>query len=186
MTAKQDSDISTPKEISQFEAPKSKHGGLRGKPAPDVGVGIRVRGKAKKLTGYIALRKSVLERFMSQEQIEDGAYCQLLLGKGEEHRHIIRVMPARPRKTVGDGPVANGRFREQKGGVFILETALIPVPEGMGVTRRTAAQHFVNETEGHITVFFLTGEKKERPKELLPWEDDPDQSSSGDSSPDML
>ena len=139
--------------MDEFVKPTRNHGGLRGKPAPDVGIGIRVRGKDRRLTGYVSIKLPVLLRLMRQEHIEDGAYFLLTIAN-KNGKRLLRLVPAAPKGFVSELPKANARLRLAKSGEYLLETTMIPIVAGDVLTRRVATEFVLKDHESLTLSFF--------------------------------
>lgn len=113
-----------------FKEPPEIHGGLRTEPTGPVSVGVRRRGKEKKLTAFVAIEDSVLQAHL-------GPHLRLLIGGGKDLGQIML-------KAVSEPESANVAAKLM-GRQWFIETRKIPLGALDQTVRKTGIDFKANE-----------------------------------------
>ncbi len=133
--------------MSEFQKTERIHGGLRGEPAPDVGGGIRYRGKARKLTGYFVLRNEIVDQLFSGAPSEARKWVNVLVQYDDKGpTGVIRL-------EVAGEEDHNAQLRRQGASLsgWLIETGMIPLPPDAAPVRRSKADYALIEGQS-ITI----------------------------------
>lgn len=118
-----------------FKEPPEIHGGLRTEATGPVSVGVRRRGKEKKLTGFVAIEDSIFQEHL-------GPHVRLLIGGGKEYGQIMLMAVSEPERA-NVTPTLVGKQ-------WFIETRKIPLGALDQTVRKTGVDFKINEEENGL------------------------------------
>ena len=133
--------------------------GRRVRPAAPVEIGVRARGKTKKLTPFISMRGDMAPSIFGQDFLDAGGYSELLVGKGRDAGKV-RIL-----KSSAEDSNAKIRKPTKDADEYIIETTLIPFTGAKSVKRTKAAYAPIENGMDIILPWEIDANRTERKEE---------------------